>query len=277
VRGCALPLDRRGPAWACARGHAFDIARSGYVSLLQPQDRRSLDAGDAREAIEARARLLSAGIGATIVQAFVEQAAALVAGPVVDLGCGSGDALAALAGRAAQPGPYVGIDLSAFAIDRAARRFPAATWVVANADRRLPLLDSSVALVLSLHARRNPAECARVLAPGGHLLIGVPAADDVIELRAAVQGQRVERDRVEAIVAEHDADFHVVDRSTTREQHRLAADRLRDVLQGTYRGNRTSAAARIEPLDALAVTFASEVIVLRRRGSTGAAEARRAF
>ena len=34
-----LPIDLE--TQVCPRGHAFDVARSGYVNLLQPQDRRS--------------------------------------------------------------------------------------------------------------------------------------------------------------------------------------------------------------------------------------------
>ena len=101
----------------------------------------------------------------------------------------------------------VGIDLSAAAVRAAARRFPALTWVVANADRHLPILDRSVDLVLSVNARRNPVECARVLARPGYLLAVVPAADDLIELRELVQGRRVERDRIDTLLEEHHAAF----------------------------------------------------------------------
>ncbi|MFM7296933.1 MAG: putative RNA methyltransferase, partial [Planctomycetota bacterium] len=60
VRDCALPLRRESRRFVCERGHSFDIARSGYLSLLQPQDRRSLEAGDARETVDARRALLDA-------------------------------------------------------------------------------------------------------------------------------------------------------------------------------------------------------------------------
>ena len=40
VRGCGRPLEKNDRALVCARGHSYDIARSGYVNLLQPQDRR---------------------------------------------------------------------------------------------------------------------------------------------------------------------------------------------------------------------------------------------
>src|SRR5205823_11394434 len=110
---------------------------------------------------------------------------------VGDLGSGSGDALAAVAPTRSIAG--IGIDISIAAARHAARRFPQLTWVVANADRRLPLVDRRLTLLLSLHGRRNPAESARVLEPGGFLLVAIPAPDDLIELRAVVQGSGIER------------------------------------------------------------------------------------
>jgi 23S rRNA (guanine745-N1)-methyltransferase len=181
----------------------------------------------------------------------------------VDLGCGSGDALGLL--RAHRDTTAIGIDLATAAVDAAARRFPSITWVVANADRRLPLLEASVSLLVSLHARRNPEECRRVLEPGGHLLVAVPAPDDLIELREAVQGARVERDRVAAVIAEHESSFDVVDRSTARERHHVSGEPLRDLLRGTYRGERTSASERVQAMTDLDVTLASDFLVLRRR------------
>ena len=262
VRGCGLALERRERTFSCPRGHAYDIARTGYVNLLQPQDRRSTAAGDAAEAVAARRRLLEAGIGRAALEAFVARAAARLAGDadvVVDLGAGGGDALAALHAR--RPIPGIGIDLSTAAADLAARRFPALTWVVANADRRLPLLDGSVALMLSLHARRNPEECRRVLRPGGRLLVAVPAADDLVELRTSVLGQRVERPREEVVLAEHTPRFHLEARAIVREQHDLGRELLLDLLRGTYRGARASAAERIAALERLRVTVASEMFL----------------
>ena len=93
-----------------------------------------------------------------------------------------------------EPAGAVGIDLSVAAADYAARHHPGITWVVANADRGLPLLESSTDLVLSIHARRNPGECARILRPGGQLLVAVPAENDLLELRTALQGDAATRE-----------------------------------------------------------------------------------
>ena len=262
VRGCGRPLTRAHRRLSCQEGHSFDLARSGYVSVLQPQDRRSPSPGDAKEAVAARARLLAAGVGRDVIDAIVGRVEA--GGPLVatDLGCGSGELLGALA--AVRDVCGVGIDLSTAAIDAAARRFPDQTWVVANADRRLPLLDASVHLATSLNARRNVDECARVLEPGATLIVAVPAPDDLIELRARVQGEGVARDRADAVVAEHAARFALVDRFTVRTRHHLEGHALRDLLRGTYRGARASVATRVDELEALDVTVSSDVVVMRR-------------
>ena len=119
--------------------------------------------------------------------------------------------------------------------------------------------------MLSVNARRNPAECARVLTRPGYLLAVVPAADDLIELREVVQGRRVERNRTEPLIEEHDAGFTLVEQATIRERHPLTRDQLLDVLRGTYRGARTSAAHEVETLTSLDVTFASELALFAAR------------
>jgi 23S rRNA (guanine745-N1)-methyltransferase len=268
VRGCGLPLERRDRDVACAAGHTFDLARRGYINLLQPQDRRSASAGDAPEAVDARARLLDAGIGRASLEGTLSRAATLgFSGEAwaVDLGCGHGDALAML--EQLVPVFGIGIDLSTAAIERAARRHPGTTWVVANADRRLPLLDERVALVLSLNGRRNPGEAARVLAPGGHLLMTVPAPDDLIELRQAVQGQAVARSRGEALIAEHQPSFELVEHWTSRERIRVEREHLVDLLHGTYRGRRQSLAAPMEQLAGMEVTLAAEAFLFARKSA----------
>lgn len=270
VRNCGLPLENHERTYVCERGHSYDIARSGYLNLLQPQDRRSREPGDSKAAVAARASLLDAGVGRTLIDALCDKvmALALPGDPVVvDLGSGTGDAIAALGRRRAITG--IGIDLSSAAAEHAARRWPAHTWVVANADRRLPLLDASVDLVLTLHGRRNPDEAARVLKPAGALLIAAPAPDDVIELRSAVQGSGVERDRSEALIEAHRGLFELVERTAVRETLTLDREGLLNLLRGTYRGARLAAASRIAAIERMAVTLASEVFVLRATERNG--------
>jgi 23S rRNA (guanine745-N1)-methyltransferase len=276
VRGCGRPLERHGNAFVCPAGHSFDVARSGYVNLLQPQDRRSRAAGDSTAALAARAGLFADGISTTIVHGVAARAAALDLDDtplVTDLGCGTGELLAAVARF--RPIAGVGNDISPAAVERAARAHPAMTWVVANADRRLPFLDTCVQLVLSLHGRRNPSECARVLGPRGFLLVAVPAPDDLIELRALVDGERVARDRGIPLISEHEPAFRLLERTTIRERHRLERADLVRLLRGTYRGERRSAAARIGALERVDVTLASELFVFAPRSTAPARSPKR--
>jgi 23S rRNA (guanine745-N1)-methyltransferase len=256
-------LERRRGVYSCARGHTYDIAKSGYVNLLQPQDRRSPHAGDRRDAIVARARLLSLGIGTGVLHAVAERTTASLTpdSVVADLGCGGGELLATVHDRQHVDG--IGIDLSTDATEHAARRYPHLTWVVANVDRGIPLLDRSVDVLVSLHGRRNPAESARVLAKDGRLIVAIPAADDLVELREHVQGQGIQRERATALLGEHEQLFDVSDRAFLRERQTVSADALHDLLRGTYRGARTSEADRIATLSAGSITLASEIVVFR--------------
>jgi 23S rRNA (guanine745-N1)-methyltransferase len=261
-----LPLERGDRRYLCAASHSYDIARSGYINLLQPQDRRSLTAGDTSTVVEARARLFAAGVGRSLVEAVRQQFALQRLADdaaVADLGSGAGDALATCLSRSAATG--VGIDLSVAAGRLAARRFPTVTWVIANADRRLPLTPNRLSFLISLHARRNPAECARVLAPNGLLFVAVPAPDDLIELRALIQGKAVERSRVEAVLNDHERLFKPIEQFSTREHHQLSQESLLDLLHTTYRGARTSTNARVAGLSRMDVTVASDCVVFQRR------------
>lgn len=266
VRECGARLRRTANVLTCPRGHAYDVARSGYVNLLQPQDRRSFTAGDPRVVVEARAQLLADGVGASVLQAFVREATALDFSDhacVVELGSGSGEMLGALAAMRRIIG--IGIDLSRAAATMAARRYPEITWVVANADRRLPIDDRSVSLVLSLHARRNPPECRRILQRDGRLLVAIPANDDLIELRTLVLGDAPERDRAATLIAEHTEHFRLLERSSARERQRLERPALLNLLRGTYRAERSSAAEHVAALDGMDVTLASDMFLFAPR------------
>jgi 23S rRNA (guanine745-N1)-methyltransferase len=263
VRGCGLALAREGRALVCEVRHSFDVARSGYVNLLQPNDRRSLEAGDSKEHVASRARIHELGLDAALIAELVRAAREHVrAGSLaLEVGCGPGFALSELA---AQLGIFAtGLDLSVHAIEHAARRTSALHWIVANADRTLPFLDEALDLVLSVTGPKNPAEFRRVLRDGGRAIVVVPAADDLIELRGAVLGAASETDRAERALAAFAGEFELLARSTVRSRERLAPLALRDLLDATYRAARTREAERASEIGELEVTLSHEVLVLR--------------
>jgi 23S rRNA (guanine745-N1)-methyltransferase len=265
VRGCGAALAREARALVCERRHSFDIARSGYCNLLQPNDRRSLEAGDSKEHVAARTRVYEQGLLVPLIGELVRVARGHVKArsPALEVGCGPGFALNELSSELELAA--TGLDLSVHAIDAAARRFPALHWVVANADRTLPFVDASLDLVASVTGPKNPAEFRRVLRKGGRAIVAVPAADDLIELRGAVLGSARETERVERVLAKFAADFELVERTTVRSRTRLDPATLRDLLDSTYRAARTREAERASSLGELDVTLSSEVLVLGAR------------
>jgi len=252
VRGCGAALARDGRSWICGRGHAFDVARSGYCNLLQPQDRRSKNPGDPREAVLARRRFLEAGHGELLLAALREEMGEPAS--VLDVGCGEGYFLGSLKGD----GEAHGVDLSVTAIDLAARRWPAVNWWVVNADRALPFADGSFELALSIAGRRPAAELRRVLSPDGRLLVAVPAEDDLIELREAVQGEGVLRSRLEKVVEEL-AGFELESHRAVRTMAMLDPGAVRDALASTYRGARASQREKVAAIGTTRVTLSFEL------------------
>ena len=110
VRDCRRPLHREGQRAVCQRGHSFDYARSGYLNLLQPQERRSKHPGDTPEAVAARRRLHDRGVTAPLLDGIGEMLALKSSDTVLDAGCGEGFYLGSLAQRHGFQGH--GLDIS---------------------------------------------------------------------------------------------------------------------------------------------------------------------
>src|ERR1700736_5606879 len=115
VRDCHMALVREERRLFCPRGHSFDVARSGYVNLLQPQDRRSKQPGDSAEAVAARRRLHDPGVTQPLRDGIAKILSASPSEVVLDAGCGDGFYLGTLART---PGfDAHGIDISIPAVE----------------------------------------------------------------------------------------------------------------------------------------------------------------
>ncbi|MGH9558104.1 MAG: methyltransferase domain-containing protein [Bryobacteraceae bacterium] len=253
VRECHLRLAREPRRMICGRGHSFDIARSGYINLLQPQDRRSKQPGDTVAAIAARRRLHDRGVTAPLFRAIAGLLSASTDDVVLDAGCGEGFFLGSLSGQTDCHGH--GVDVATRAVDLAARRYPSdkcnCTWIVANADRFIPYAENSFSIVLSITGRMNPSEFRRVLRGDGRLLVAIPAPDDLIELRG--EG----RDRVPRTIETFAPGFTLMERlraTTTADLDEAAAA---DVLHSIYRPMRS------RPVTAMRVTFSLDLLLFR--------------
>ena len=253
VRACRQTLSRESSRVVCPRGHSFDIAKSGYINLLQPQDRRAAVPGDSAEAVAARRRFLDRGYAAPLL----DEIGRFVKGDVLDAGCGEGYYLAnchseprrrrgirsdesldssrsSALGMTEAPALGVtaqrcGVDISVAAIELAAKRYTECEWIVANADRFIPYADGSFDTVMSITGRMNPAEFERVLEPGGRLVVAVAAPDDLIELRG-----KENRDRLERTIDTFQA-FRIERTRRVTTEVEIDEASARDILTATYR------------------------------------------
>jgi 23S rRNA (guanine745-N1)-methyltransferase len=192
---CASGLAEAGGSLRCAAGHTFDVARQGYVTLVPG---RSSVTGDSAEMVAARDAFLSAGHYAPIVDAVV--AACAGQGCVLDLGAGTGHYLAAVLD--ASPGRVgIALEIAKPALRRAARAHPRLGAVGADTWRRLPVADGAVPVALNVFAPRNATEIARVLTPGGRLVVVSPTAAHLGELVAALDLLTVGEDKASRIAA----------------------------------------------------------------------------
>ncbi len=250
MRDCRLPLTREQRRLFCAKGHSFDVAKSGYVNLLQPQERRSRNPGDTPAALAGRRRLHDRGVTAPLLAAISGVIAASPEDLVLDAGCGDGFYLGTLAGQSGFNAH--GVDISVPAIDAAARRYPECEWIVANADRFIPYADRSFSLILSINARMSAAEFRRVLRNDGRLLIALPSPSDLIELRGTGRTDRVER-----TLDAFKENFTLAGQSRVETIADLDAGAVQDVLHAIYRPMRS------QPIEAMRVTFGLDLLLLR--------------
>ncbi|MHA7269092.1 putative RNA methyltransferase [Arthrobacter sp. HLT1-20] len=213
---------------ACVEGHSFDVARQGYLNLLTGHGTKFLP--DTAAMVNARDAFLDAGHYQDLSNALTRQVDAALPPAaqnalLVDAGTGTGyylqQILSSLAtrGENAPSGPEhrgarrldaVGLDLSKFALRRAARRNPQAANIVWDLWRALPLGANTADVVLVIFAPRNAAEFARILKPGGSLIVVTPLPGHLTEIAQLAGLLAIQEEKEAALVHSMASHFSLV-------------------------------------------------------------------
>ncbi len=183
----------------CAGGHFLPLAAPGQIvglveqllgsAGLRPQlDKRAVAESFSRAA---PGYAVAATLQAAVAEQLLADSAVQQPRRVVDIGTASGVQLAALGSRFAGA-ELVGLDIAEGMLQQAASTATVDVGLICADAEALPLADRSVAVAFSSFAlqwceqlEQLAVELARVVEPGGELLLAVPVAGTLAELRAA--------------------------------------------------------------------------------------------
>ena len=188
---CRQELTRENNSYICPSHHTFDIAKSGYINLLTASKMNSKTPGDSKEMVGARRDFLDRGYYAPLRDALTKEACELGADVYFDAGCGTGYYTSAVAN--ALGCQCLGVDISKFATDIAAKRQKDALFAVASVYD-LPLENESVDLITNVFSPMADSEYKRILKSGGHLLYVVPGPKHLFSLKEILYDEPYENE-----------------------------------------------------------------------------------
>lgn len=179
------------------------------MNLHLVEKKKSKNPGDDDQMIKCRQRFLNKGYYKTMAEGIVAelgktatQESLLDQKLLLDIGCGEGYYLNCI--RQQYPNmPLAGLDLSKAGVRLTAKRKLGAATSVASAFD-IPLFDNCCDIALSVFSPLCPSETARILKPGGKLVMAGPGANHLNGLVRCIYSEAVE----------HKGNFREMDSST---------------------------------------------------------------
>ena len=171
---CKKVLIKEAGCFKCESNHSFDIAKSGYINLLNPGKMNNAKAGDSKEMIRARTTFFECGAYSKIKDRLCQITSSLKNDVIVDAGCGEGYYTCGLA-KTNTSSLVFGFDMSKFGCEhgaKAAKRdnLDKLHFAVGNIFD-IPIKNEYADIVVSLFAPVASEEFARVLKSGGHAIV----------------------------------------------------------------------------------------------------------
>ncbi len=272
------PLEAREKQLVCESGHAFDVARQGYVNLLPVQHKRSKFPGDSKDMVAARTRFLNSGIYEPVANKLAEIVDTHISGDtgrcLLDAGCGEGyylnrllNHLKGIDGKGELS--FIGLDISKPAIVEATRRNRQITWVVGT-NRQPPVACASVDIIICVFGFQSFEGFSGIVKPGGKVILVEPGPDHLREMREVIYTD-VKQSEPQAF-PDDTTGFQVVDTQTLQfETDAINAEQIQDLLLMTphfYRASQEGRAAA-EQLKELKLTVDMVFRTLEYRNREG--------
>lgn len=175
---CGKQLLKEDRCYKCSESHQFDIAKQGYINLLQSQVSKSKQHGDEKEMVRARQEFLEKGYYGIFRETLGNLLNLDEGSVLVDAGCGEGYYAEAFSDKH----QVFGIDISKDAVVKAAKRNKNIKTAVAS-TYSFPILSECVDLVYSVFAPYSIDEIYRVLKQGAYFIETFPLEQHLYEMK----------------------------------------------------------------------------------------------
>ena len=200
---CSCALEKKGNSFFCENRHCFDIAKQGYINLLQSNQSSSKHHGDDRLMVKARRDFLEKGFYSELKDRLCDDITQCVEKPsvLIDAGCGEGYYTRGVAQSLKSKNALAaagGIDISKDAVAAAAKAGGDIQYAVASVYD-MPVKAETADIVLNIFAPGAFDEFYRILTPGGLLVVVYPLENHLIELKQAVYDEVYKNDSIPSV------------------------------------------------------------------------------
>lgn len=186
---CQNPLFNKEKNYICKNNHSYDISKKGYVNLLMSNSSKEKRHGDDKMMVEARKKFLELGYYLPLSKAVSKLVAEIEMKnnrpTLFECGCGEcyylNEVKNELENKNIHPDIY-GMDISKEALPFGKKRVIDSTLFVGSAYK-LPIMNESVDVALSIFAPMDLCEMARVVKKGGCVIKVIPLENHLIELK----------------------------------------------------------------------------------------------
>ena len=184
VCGCGLTRAER--TLKCENGHCFDLAKQGYVNLLQSQKSSAKRHGDDKLMVRSRFDFLNKGYYSGLAELIVSKLGSIAFSgmKLADLGCGECYYTSIIADSFPEI-TVGGIDISKEALIAGSKRNRNISLAVASTFA-LPISDGFCDAVVSVFAPYSTDEVFRVLRKGGHFVRVYPLEKHLMGLKSLI-------------------------------------------------------------------------------------------
>lgn len=264
---CAEKLGISGNSYICPNNHSFDRAKSGYINLLLSKHVGKTVHGDNKLMVNARRDFLEKGYYAPLKDALCDKVNKHFSGRVLlDAGCGEGYYTSAISDsleNSETATEIYGIDISKIAVESASKRKKNIAFAVASVFH-IPVESGACDMLVTMFAPYCAEEYQRVLRENGIMVMAIPSAEHLWELKKAVYDTPYANE-----VKPYELDgFEFID--SQRITYDMNIDNNEDIMSlfsmtpYYYRTGRTQQ-ERLEKLDHIITKADFEILVYRKK------------